>query len=150
MATQLKDFGTAVVAVVEPETTALVVAQLMRKHHVGAMVVVDAEEKSRALGIVSDRDLVLELIAEELDPSVFTAGDIMSGNLVMAKPDMDAMDAVQLMNAHCVRRLVIEDDAGRLVGIVTMEDVLELLAHGLADLAAGMVGARNREISHRV
>jgi CBS domain-containing protein len=150
MATQLKDFGTAVVAVVEPETTALVVAQMMRRHHVGAMVVVDAEEKSRAIGIVSDRDLVLELIAEELDPAVFTAGDIMSGNLVMAKPEMDAMDAVQLMNAHSVRRLVIEDDVGRLVGIVTMEDVLELLAHGLADLAAGMVGARDREISHRV
>ena len=150
MATQLKDFGTAVVAVVEPETTALVVAQMMRRHHVGAMVVVDAEEKSRAIGIVSDRDLVLELIAEELDPAVFTAGDIMSSNLVMAKPEMDAMDAVQLMNAHSVRRLVIEDDVGRLVGIVTMEDVLELLAHGLADLAAGMVGAREREISHRV
>jgi CBS domain-containing protein len=150
MATRLRDFGTSVVAVVEPETTALVVAQLMRRHHVGAMVVVDAEEKTRPVGIVSDRDLVLELIAEELDPAVFTAGDIMSGDLVVAKPDMDAMDAVQLMNAHNVRRLVIEDDVGRLVGIVTMEDVLELLPHGLADLAAGMVGAREREISHRV
>lgn len=150
MATRLRDFGTSVVAVVEPETTALVVAQMMRRHHVGAMVVVDAEEKTRPVGIVSDRDLVLELIAEELDPAVFTAGDIMSGDLVLAKPDMDAMDAVQLMNAHNVRRLVIEDDAGRLVGIVTMEDVLELLAHGLADLAAGMVGAREREIIHRV
>jgi CBS domain-containing protein len=108
MATRLRDFGTSVVAVVEPETTALVVAQLMRRHHVGAMVVVDAEEKTRPVGIVSDRDLVLELIAEELDPAVFTAGDIMSGDLVVAKPDMDAMDAVQLMNAHNVRRLSLK------------------------------------------
>lgn len=150
MGTHLKDFATSVVAVVEPETSALVVAQLMRKHHVGAMVVVDAQEKSQPIGIVSDRDLVLGLIAEGLDPDVFTAGDVMSDRLVIANPEMDAMDAVQMMNHHQVRRLVIADDEGRLVGIVTMEDVLELLAHGLADLAAGMVGAREREMIQRV
>jgi CBS domain-containing protein len=149
MANQLKDVGTAVVAVVEPDTSALVVAQLMRKHHIGAMVVVDAEQKSRALGIVSDRDLVLGLVAEGLDPAIFTAGDLMSDKLVTALPEMDAMDAVQLMNLHQVRRLVIIDDADRLVGIVTMEDLLELFASELALLAAGIVGAREREITLR-
>jgi CBS domain-containing protein len=149
MASQLKDFGTAVVAVVEPDTSALLVAQLMRKHHIGAMVVVDAEQKSRAVGIVSDRDLVLGLVAEGLDPAIFTAGDLMSDKLVTALPEMDAMDAVQLMNLHQVRRLVIVDDADRLVGIVTMEDLLELFANELAMLAAGIVGAREREISLR-
>lgn len=150
MATQLKDFATAVVAVVEPDTSAFVVAQLMRKHHVGAMVVVDSEQKSQAVGIISDRDLVLGLIAEGLDPAVFTAGDVMSDTLITARPEMDAMDAVRLMNKHKVRRLVISDEEGRLVGIVTMEDVLELLARGLADLAAGMAGAREREILQRL
>jgi CBS domain-containing protein len=149
MASQLKDFGTAVVAVVEPDTSALLVAQLMRKHHIGAMVVVDSEQKSRAVGIVSDRDLVLGLVAEGLDPAIFTAGDLMSDKLVTALPEMDAMDAVQLMNLHQVRRLVIVDDADRLVGIVTMEDLLELFANELAMLAAGIVGAREREISLR-
>jgi CBS domain-containing protein len=149
MATRLKDFATKVVAVVEPDTSALVMAQLMRLHHVGALVVVDAEERSRAVGIVSDRDLVLELIAEELDPAVFTAGDIMSENLVIANPEMDATDAVQLMNEHQVRRVIISDELGRLVGIVTMEDILELFAHELALLAAGMAGAREREVNLR-
>lgn len=150
MATQLKDFATAVIAVVEPDTTALVVAQLMRKHHVGAMVVVDAEEKSRAVGIISDRDLVLGLIAEELDPKIFTAGDMMSNQLITASPEMDAMDAIRLMNQHKVRRLVIADKENRLVGIVTMEDLLQLLANGLADLASGLAGAREREMVERV
>lgn len=150
MATQLKDFATAVIAVVEPDTSALVVAQLMRKHHVGAMVVVDAEEKSRAVGIISDRDLVLGLIAEELDPKIFTAGDMMSDQLITASPEMDAMDAIRLMNQHKVRRLVIADKENRLVGIVTMEDLLQLFANGLADLAAGLAGAREREIQQRV
>ena len=149
MSCPIKNFATAVVAVVEPETPAVVVAQLMRQHHIGALVVVDATEKTRAVGIVTDRDLVLELMAEGLDPAVFTAGDIMSVDLVTATPDMDAMDAVQLMKTHRLRRLVIVDDSERLVGIATMEDVLELLARELAGLAAGLAGARDRETFER-
>jgi CBS domain-containing protein len=149
MAAQLKDFATSVVAVVEPETPALVAAQLMRKHHVGALVVVDAQAKTHPIGIVTDRDLVLELMAEGLDPAIFTAGDIMSVNLVLATPEMDAMEAVLLMRTHRLRRLVIADAAGQLVGIVTLEDVLELLTRELANLAAGLAGARDREITER-
>ena len=126
MPTRLRDFATAFVAVVEPETTAQVTAQLMRQHHIGALVVVDAETKAFPVGIVTDRDLVLALMAEGLDPAMFTAGDIMSVELVLANPDMDAMDAVALMRSNRLRRLVIADDEGRLVGIVTLEDVLEL------------------------
>jgi CBS domain-containing protein len=145
----IKDFATSVVGVVEPETPALVVAKLMRQHHIGALVVVDATEKTRPVGIVTDRDLVLELMAEGLDPAVFTAGDIMSVDLVTATPEMDAMDAVQLMKTHRLRRLVIVDDSGRLVGIATLEDVLELLARELSSLAAGLAGARDRETLER-
>lgn len=149
MPTRLKDFATATVAVAEPETTALAAAQLMRKHHVGALIVVDALEKSRPVGIVTDRDLVLALMAEGLDPEIFTVGDIMSVDLVLASPDMDAMDAVQLMRTNRLRRLVVVDEAGRLVGIVTLEDILELLTRELADLAAGVLGARDREFEQR-
>lgn len=149
MTTLLKDFAPVAVVVVEPETTALVVAQLMRRHHIGALVVVDALDKARPVGIVTDRDLVLELMAEELDPAVFTAGDIMSVDLVMATPEMDAADAVQLMKTHRLRRLVIADDEGRLVGIVTMEDVLEVITRELASLTASMAGARDREARER-
>ena len=149
MTSQLTDFATSVVAVVEPETPALVVAQLMRKHHIGALVVVDAQEKTRPVGIVTDRDLVLELMAEGLDPAVFTAGDIMSVDLVLAAPEMDPIEAVQLMKKHRLRRLVLADNKGRLVGIVTMEDILELLTREMADMSAGIVGARDREVAER-
>jgi len=149
MPTRLSDFATAAVAVVEPETTALVAAQLMRRHHVGALVVVDAQEKTTPVGIVTDRDLVLALMAEGLDPGMFTVGDIMSVGLVLAGPDMDAMQAVKLMRANRLRRLVIADDQKRLVGIVTLEDLLELLTRELADLAAAALGARDREFEQR-
>lgn len=149
MPTRLKDFATTTVAVAEPETTALAAAKLMRKHHVGALVVVDALEKTRPVGIVTDRDLVLALMAEGLDPALFTAGDIMSTDLAVANPEMDAMDAVQLMRTNRLRRLVVVDDGGRLVGIVTMENILKLLTRELADLTAGVVGARDREFEQR-
>ena len=149
MPTRLKDFSTMVVAVVEPETSAFEAARLMRQHHIGALVVVDAKEKSRPVGILTDRDLVIALMAEGLDPELFTAGDLMSVDLILANPEMDAMYAVQLMRQHRLRRLVIVDEAGRLVGIVTMEDLLELLTRELASLAAGVIGARDREFEQR-
>lgn len=130
----LSDFSTAVVAVVEPETTALQTAQLMRTHHVGALVVVDASEKTHPIGIVTDRDLVLAVMAEGLDPAVFTASDIMSPGLVVAHADLDLRDAIALMHERKVRRLVVVDDAGRLRAIVTLEDVLEALADDLLRL----------------
>jgi len=149
MSTRLKDFATSLVAVVEPETTALVASQLMRQHHIGALVVVEAHDKNRPVGILTDRDLVLGLMAEGLDPALFTVGDIMSVELVLANADMDAMDAVQLMRTHRLRRLILVDDAGQLSGIATMEDVLELLTRELANLATAVLGARDREFEQR-
>lgn len=149
MPIRLKDLASTMVAVVEPETSALVAAQLMRRHHVGALVVVDAKEKSRPVGIITDRDLVLALMAEGLDPAIFTAGDIMSVDPVRATPEMDLMDAIELMRDNGLRRLVMEDDQGRLVGIATMEDLLELLAQELTALTGALRGARDREFAQR-
>ena len=149
MGTKLKEFATTLVAVVEPETSALEVAQLMRRHHIGALVVVDAIDKNKPVGIVTDRDLVLELMAEGLDPSVFTAGDIMTVDLVTARPDMDALEAMQLMKKNRLRRLVVVDKAGHLAGIVTIEDVLALLTTELAGFAAVLATARDHETRSR-
>jgi CBS domain-containing protein len=145
----LIDFASSIVAVVGPDTTALAVAQLMRRHHVGALVVVDADEKTQPIGIVTDRDLVLAVMAEELDPSVFTASDIMSGDLVLAHATLNTSEAIALMHAHKVRRLVVVDADGRLSAIATMEDLLETMARDLADLASGLRGARDREFEQR-
>lgn len=145
----LIDIASTVVAVVEPETTALQAAQLMRKHHVGALVVVEANERTRPIGIVTDRDLVLAVMAEGLDPAVFTASDIMSHDLVVARADLDLQGAIALMHERKVRRLVIVDEAGRMRGILTLEDVLEALSGDMAALVVSMRGARDREFAQR-
>lgn len=132
MATTLQDFTVSVIAVVEPDTTAQNVAKLMRQHHVSAIVVVEADHLDRPVGIVTDRDLVRELMAEDLDPAVFTAGDVMVANPVFASPSMDAMEAVQLMRSLQLQQLLIADSTNRLLGVVAMEDVLERLTFELA------------------
>ena len=149
MPLRLQDLASTIVAVVEPETSALVAAQLMRRHHVGALVVVDAKDKSRPVGIITDRDLVLALMAEGLDPEIFTAGDIMSVEPVLASPEMDLMDAVDRMRSNGLRRLVMVDDEGRLIGIATMEDLLEVLTQELSALTGALRGARDREFAQR-
>ena len=145
----LKDFATPDVVSVVPETLASVAAQLMRKHHIGALVVVHSRESGYPVGVLTDRDLVLALMAEGLDPELFTVGDVMSVEPILASPEMDAMDAVELMRAHRLRRLILVDDRRQLAGIVTMEDVLEVLTRELSNLVVAVIGSRDREFEQR-
>ncbi|MEN9397851.1 MAG: hypothetical protein RLZ81_2381 [Pseudomonadota bacterium] len=145
MATTLQDFTASVIAVVEPDTTAQSVAKLMRQHHVSAIAVVEADQHDRPIGIVTDRDLVRELMAEDLDPAVFTAGDVMVANPVFASPNMDAAQAVQLMRQLSQHQLLIADATNRLLGVVVMEDVLERLTLDMLVAARRGVAADGQE-----
>jgi CBS domain-containing protein len=149
MTKTLATLASTVMAVVEPDTPALTVAQLMRKCHVGAMVVVDSAVGGRPVGIVTDRDLVLELMAEGLDPAVFTAGDVMTVDLVIASPEMDCAQAVQLMKQRGVRRLIVADEQNRLVGLVSMQDVLASMTQEFTDLINALERAHERETQER-
>lgn len=150
MPADLKGISTPVVVVAEPETTALRAAQLMRQHHVGALVVVSAGSlDGKPVGIVTDRDLVLGVMAEGLEASLFTVGDVMSVSPVTALDATSVLDAVALLAQHRLRRLIVVDDAGRLIGVATLEDVLEELARELATLVVALRGARDREIKER-
>ena len=105
-------------------------AAMMRRHHVGDVVVVENSEPPRRLplGIVTDRDIVIETLAVDLDVSVFTAGDIMSTPLVTVLDDAGFVDALRLMRDHKIRRLPVVDASGILVGIVTVNDIITLLS----------------------
>jgi CBS domain-containing protein len=150
MPATLESLATPIVVTANPETTAARAAQLMRKHHVGSLVVVDsAADDDRPVGIVTDRDLVLAVMAEGLDPSLFTVGDIMSLELVTAPASADLLDATLLLRRHLVRRLIVLDDAGRVVGLAALEDLLEALTREFGDLVLALRGARDREVKER-
>jgi CBS domain-containing protein len=150
MSDTLGQVATPIVVTADPETTAAQAARLMRQHHVGSLIVVDAADDSgRPLGIVTDRDLVLAVMAEELDPAVFTVGDLMSTDLATAPQTAGLMDAVEILRRRGLRRLVVVDDAARVTGVVTLEDLLDALAGELGTLAQALRGARDREREQR-
>lgn len=125
------------VIIVQRDDTVLQAAKLMHQHHVGDLLVVEERGGRRVpVGIVTDRDLVVEIIAPELDSTVITVGDIMVTKLATVKESNGVFEAIQYMRSKGIRRLpLVDDDGGGLVGIVTLDDLLVLLADELGTLA---------------
>ena len=132
------------------EDTVADAAKLMREHHVGDVVVVDERDGRRfPVGIVTDRDLVVEIMATELDQKVITVGDIMLEELVTVKESVGVFEAIQYMRSMTVRRLPVVDESGALVGLVTLDDLLELLAEELLAISKLVNYQRQKEIRRR-
>lgn len=122
MGKSIKEVMTAEVKACEPTATVVDAAKLMAKEDVGPIPVV---EDGRLVGIVTDRDIVVNVVAKGRDVTSTTVGDIASRDLVTISPDEDLSEALRLLAEHQVRRLpVVEGD--RLVGIVAQADVARL------------------------
>ncbi|MGG7056001.1 CBS domain-containing protein [Nitrosomonas sp. ANs5] len=136
------------VVVIKPKETVLEAAKLMRQHHVGNVLVVSEDDSHRVpVGIVTDRDLVVEIIAPELDPSTITVGDIMAPDLVTIQENAGIFEALQFMRAKGVRRLPVVDKDGKLAGIVTLDDLLALLSEEL-DALSKLIALEQRKESN--
>lgn len=111
-------------------------AKLMRRHHVGCLIVVDDEAAdNRPLGVVTDRDLVVEVLATGMDVESLAVGDLMGPELLTARERDGIWETILRMRAMGVRRLPVVDEQGELAGILSMDDLLEFLASELSDLA---------------
>ena len=142
--------NTCVRSVVTVPATATVAdaAALMRKHHIGALVIVrEAAGKTRPVGIVTDRDIVVEAVAARLDGDKVTVGEITQRALVTVDADASPAHAVREMTVSGVRRLPVVDAEGVLVGIVTLDDLLLDLVAPL--VAIGELAARGRQFEAR-
>lgn len=125
------------------------VAQLMRRHHVGTVVVTAGAEGERVpVGIITDRDIVIEMIALQLDVAAFTAADVMSAPVVTVRESEGVIEALRLMRERKIRRLPVVTEAGTLYGIVTADDLLNLLGMELSLMAGTIV--EQREIEGRL
>jgi len=115
----IKDVMTESPRTCEPHATVLEAARIMREEDVGPIPVVD---HGRPVGVITDRDIVLRVVAEGRDPAMTTVGDIATNDLISVRPEQPLDEALRLMARHRVRRLpVVEDE--RLVGIVAQADV---------------------------
>jgi CBS domain-containing protein len=101
-------------------------------------------------GIVTDRDIVISVLAAGLDPNVFTLGDIATPGLVVAREGEGVFTAVRRMRAKGVRRLPVVDEAGVLKGIFTLDDYIGLLADEVREAASIIDREQTKEVRTRV
>ena len=106
-----------------PSDTVHVVAQSMKTQDVGSLPVVESHQTRKLVGIVTDRDLALKVVAESLDSSKTTAKEVMSHKVVVCKTDDDWQLAVDAMAQHQLRRIPVVDELGRIAGIIAQADV---------------------------
>lgn len=122
----------------------------MREYHVGSIVVVDEPNGKRMpAGIVTDRDIVVAVVALGLKPEAIQVCDVMNQELVAVREDAGVAETVELMRMKGLRRLPVTDSAGALVGIVAADDVLSLLAEEMAALASMVTREHRREAETR-
>ncbi len=107
-------------------------ATMMEEEEIGSVVITDGEEP---VGIVTDRDLAVQVVAQGADPADHTAEDVMSSNLYTIEPDAGFYQATEMMSDHGIRRLPVVDSNGELSGIITVDDLNELLADEHQELA---------------
>jgi CBS domain-containing protein len=122
----------------------------MRSHHVGDVVVVDeVDGRQVPCGIITDRDIVIGLVAQGLDPDTIAAGDMMMREITVGRELDGVADTIEIMRVKAVRRLPIVDALGTLVGIVTADDLLQLLSEEMSSLSAMISREQRREVTVR-
>ncbi|MGB8339333.1 MAG: CBS domain-containing protein [Burkholderiales bacterium] len=132
------------------DTTIADASSLMRHQHVGDVVVIDKVDGHHLpVGIVTDRDIVVEVVAMGLDAKVLTLGDILVGNLVTVDELDERDDTLRLMCLKGIRRMPVVNAAGGLVGIVTVDDLIGEVALELTEISKLTLKEQRREMQFR-
>ena len=147
---QIGDICTREVVSVRADASILSAACLMREHHVGDVIVVSEKSGRRVpIGILTDRDIVVELVAKEVPLGDVTVGDAMSLDLLTARTRDDLDETVRSMRVKAVRRVPVVNDEGELVGVLSLDDLMGRAADYLSHVRALVSRERSKESSLR-
>ena len=127
-------------------------AELMRERHVGYLVVVEsdlADGLDRPIGVITDRDIVVTVVARAADPSALLVGDVMTQQPVTVSENDSIEKALQEMRRIGVRRLPVLGRRGEITGVVSLDDILDVVADEVANLAGSVRNERRIEGSMR-
>jgi signal-transduction protein with cAMP-binding, CBS, and nucleotidyltransferase domain len=124
------------VVVIEPDDPVKLAAQRMEDKLVGCLVVIDGD---KPVGIVTDRDLALRVVAKELPPST-PVKEVMTADPITIREDASFFELTKTFRDSAVRRLVVVDKDGKLVGLISVDDLMELLTTEFANLIAAIRG----------
>jgi CBS domain-containing protein len=106
-----------------PEDTVSKVAQLMKREDIGPVLIVDNERSKKLVGIVTDRDLALKVVAEGHDPNTINVEEVMSRKLITCRPGDDVEVAMKAMAQYQLRRIPVVEENMKLVGIISQADI---------------------------
>lgn len=142
----VKEICNREVVIADLESNLMDAAKLMREYHVGSIIIVEKEnDHVRPVGIVTDRDIVVQGIAEDVVLEDISLKDIVVGEPVTARESDGIHETLETMRTKGVRRLPVVDSQGSLVGILTMDDLLEVLSEELENIARLIVREQQTE-----
>ncbi len=116
----------------EPLESVQVVAERMHSRNVGTLVVLDEDKKP--IGLVTDRDLTIKVLARGLDGQEMKVQQVMTKSLKTVREEASIEAALTLMRSGLIRRLPVVDESGALVGLLSLDDVLDLLAEEFGEI----------------
>ena len=120
-------------------------ARLMRESHVGFLVVHEqGDELRKPIGVLTDRDIVLQIIAREVEPASVTVKDVMTRQPLIASETDDLTDLLQGMRLAGIRRVPVVDARGALTGIMALDDAIELVTSLLCEIS-GCIKSEQRQ-----
>lgn len=143
----VRDYANINVICCEADTPIADVAGLMRRHHVGDVLVVDTQQEGARvpIGIVTDRDILIETVALGIDAKLFSASDLMTAPVTVIQENASLGEALAIMRGKKIRRLPVVNHAGGLFGVITADDAINLIAAELSMIAALVVEQPARE-----
>jgi CBS domain-containing protein len=116
-------------------------ARAMRSRNVGALVVVNA---GRPVGMLTDRDVVVEVVAKGMDPDTVLVGDVMRRRPITIREDLGIFDAARVFAKTGVRRLPVVTKTGVLVGVIAVDDLIMLLGNEMGHMAGALSAGLRR------
>ncbi|KTD41322.1 CBS domain-containing protein [Legionella parisiensis] len=110
-------------------------AELMRSYHVGDLILLEEQENKKVpIGIVTDRDLVIEVMAAGVKPDSLLVRDILTEPFTCIFENDSLFDALDMMHSKKIRRLPVVDNENSLIGIITLDDFIEILAETMVNV----------------
>jgi predicted transcriptional regulator len=137
------------IVTIDQDATLQQAANLMRTQHVGALVVTAADERPRVVGMVTDRDLAIEILARNLAGGDVRIGHLANRKLAAVPGTAGVAEAVSVMHSAGVRRLLVTENDGQLLGIVSTDDLLDAITGELSGLASALRAGIARESAER-
>lgn len=129
------------VVTIRPFEELAAAARLMRQEHVGYLVVVEpafSDGDLRPVGVLTDRDIVVKVLARDENPRALRVGDVMTRDPVVARSTDALVDVLPTMRRIGVRRIPVVDDRGQLAGVMSLDDAIDVLAGELSDVAGSI------------